>query len=284
MLTIYSLNANGLRNFEKIREIFTSCEIYNCDILCIQETFWNDAIIPEVSKLWEGKIFFNNYDISNRKGVAILMKKNINATIKNIVYGEKGRLLKITIEHFDKIINVFSIYAPNDQCERKIFLNNCRRIINKNEINILGGDFNDYLDILLDRSHTMTSILYNNKYFQSFLTENDLVDIWRDRNPDKRVFSRKQWVNGILKQSRIDYIFISRNCMPYTSNCFYKLSSVSDHSYICMKFDFSQIERGPGMWIFNNTLLNDQYFCTRKRDKIRNNIQCPLYQREQLVW
>lgn len=83
MLTIYSLNANGLRNFEKIREIFTSCEIYNCDILCIQETFWNDAIIPEVSKLWEGKIFFNNYDISNRKGVAILMKKNINATIKD---------------------------------------------------------------------------------------------------------------------------------------------------------------------------------------------------------
>lgn len=49
--------------------------------------------------------------------------------------------------------------------EKKLFLNRCKNIINKNEINILGGDFNDYLDIVLDRSHTLTSILPNNKFF-----------------------------------------------------------------------------------------------------------------------
>jgi len=52
MLNIYSLNANGLRNVEKMRDVFITCDIYKWDILCIQETFWSDDFICEVLKIW----------------------------------------------------------------------------------------------------------------------------------------------------------------------------------------------------------------------------------------
>lgn len=113
MLTIYSLNANGLRNFDKMKQIFTTCEIFKWDMLCIQETFWCDTFMNDVYKLWDGEVYFNNYDLQNRKGVAILLRKDINVKVKNVMCGEKGRLLKITVEHCDKLINIFSLYAPN---------------------------------------------------------------------------------------------------------------------------------------------------------------------------
>jgi len=212
------------------------------------------------------------------------VKNDTIINFKDIVYGDKGRLLKISFEHFDKIVNVFSLYAPNEYSERKLFFERCRQYINPNEINIIGGDFNDYSDTLLDRSRTMTDNVPNNNAYVSFKTQNNLIDIWRDRYPEKRIFSRKQWVNGILKQSRIDAFIISRNSMQHTVNCFYKWSSISDHSYVCAKFDFSDIDRGPGMWIFNNTLLLDEYFCSKINDIINTSLLCPLYTREKLVW
>lgn len=284
MLTIYSLNANGLRNIEKLKGVFSTCDIYKWDILCIQETFWDDEFIAQIQKLWNGKIYYNNYGVQNRKGVAILVKKDTTVKFKNALYGDKGRLLKVSFEHYDKIINVFSVYAPNEYSDRKVFFRNCKKLINTDEINIMGGDFNDYSDTFLDRSRTMSDNKPNNDSFAHFKEDNILVDIWRDRNPDKRVYSRKQHVNGVLKQSRIDAFIVSRNCMPYTTNCFYKLSSISDHSYVCIKFDFTDVERGPGMWIFNNTFLHDDYFCRRILELIQDYTTCPFYEREKLLW
>lgn len=284
MLTIYSLNANGLRNVDKMKNIFITCEVFKWDILCLQETFWSDDFITEVRKHWDGKLFYNNYEFSHRKGVAILVRKDLNIKHIDVLHGDKGRLLKLTFEQYEKIINVFSLYAPNEFSERKMFFERCKRHINSDEINIIGGDFNDYPDTHLDRSKSMTVNSPNNSSFCSFIRDNSLVDIWRDRNPDKRTYSRKMLVQGVYKMSRIDAFIISRTCMQYTTHCFYKSSSMSDHSYVCIKCDFNEVDRGPGMWVFNNTLLHDEYFTNRIRDMVNSYLQCPLYTREKIVW
>lgn len=285
MLSIYSLNANGLRDIRKLKNILTVCDMYKCDVICLQETFWSDDFIPEVKKLWKGHIYYNNYDLQHRKGVAILIKKEIDVSkIKQITHGETGRLLKVSIDVCERNINIFSIYAPNDYKARNLFFKNCEHFFNGDEINILGGDFNDYLNITLDRSESMSRYTPNNKQYKAFIDENNLIDIWRHRNPDKRLYSRRQKVNGILKQSRIDAFLISRSCMTYTKNIFYRLSSFSDHSYVCIHVDFNEIDRGPGMWVLNNTLLNDVYYCSRIEQMITESTLCPLYIREKLVW
>lgn len=57
MITVTSLNANGLRNITKMKEVkFT----YRSDIICIQETNWDDEKVKEVKEIWKGDIFYNN--------------------------------------------------------------------------------------------------------------------------------------------------------------------------------------------------------------------------------
>lgn len=283
MLTINSFNANGLRNIKKMQTICTMCEIYKIDVLCLQETFWDQESIQTIEKIWNGKVFCNNYDASNRKGVAILVTNEISTSVKNIEYGSKGRIIKITIEKNDKNINVYSIYAPNKVDERKMFYDGLKQFINSEELNIIGGDFNDVLDPVLDRSKT-TSQRSNSSFYKTFLNESVLVDVWRYKNPDKVEYSRRQIVEGTLRQSRIDSFLISKAVLTNVVTCFYKISHISDHSFVCLKCDFTDVERGPGMWVMNNSLLNDEEYCNKIHTLIDESLHCPLYDREKLIW
>ncbi|VDI27745.1 Hypothetical predicted protein [Mytilus galloprovincialis] len=70
-----------------------------------------------------------------------------------------------------------------------------------------GGDWNTTLSDL-DRC-TKTGHKVDNAFrkLEHLMNDSDLYDIWRFRNPNKRVFSRKMIYNGVLKQSRLDYFF-----------------------------------------------------------------------------
>ncbi|CAC5379786.1 unnamed protein product [Mytilus coruscus] len=61
-------------------------------------------------------------------------------------------------------------------------------------------------------------------------------------------------------------------------------SSQNDHSFVVLNVDFSPVEKGPGLWIFNNTLLNDEYFVEKVDNLIENEKKCPLFESEMLVW
>ena len=43
--------------------------------------------------------------------------------------------------------------------------------------------------------------------------------------------------------------------------CEYHPSFFSDHSYLLVKFELEQDFRGPGVWKFNNSLLDDPEYC-----------------------
>ena len=87
---------------------------------------------------------------------------------------------------------------------------------------LLGGDFNVTLDPALDCSGGNPSLKESVKFLEDIMMENDLVDIWRIRNPDNKNFTWRQ-KNPII-QRRLDYWFISdvtgrcsqkRNCNLY---------------------------------------------------------------------
>ena len=48
--------------------------------------------------------------------------------------------------------------------------------------------------------------------------------------------------------------------------------------------DFSETKRGPGVWIFNNTLLEDGDYVLKIQDLIQKEKQCRLYNDEPLNW
>ncbi len=66
-----------------------------------------------------------------------------------------------------------------------------------------------------------------------------LVDVWRERNPEGRVFSRRQVVRGVLKQSRIDLVLSTKGIAGRTGRIDYKVT-YSDHMVFGFSFSLGQ--------------------------------------------
>jgi len=72
MFHIYSFNANGLRNLQKVMNLFSLMSDWNCDFCLIQESYWTNDLMLEIEKLWNGSFYYNNNNKSHG-GVAILI-------------------------------------------------------------------------------------------------------------------------------------------------------------------------------------------------------------------
>jgi hypothetical protein len=112
----------------------------------------------------------------------------------------------------------------------------------------------------------------------------NVYDVWRCRNKTKRIFSWKTLSNDVLQQSRIDYYLISKDLSSNVQNVFYNETALSDHTFVIMNFNFCNIERGPGIWVLNNSLLSNEEYVKRVRDIISEAVECKLYTTETMVW
>lgn len=80
MATVTSVNVNGLRDRGKIKEMLFT---YRSDIICIQETNWDEEKVREMRGEWEGDMYYNN-GARNARGVAIMIKKDSVEEIKEV--------------------------------------------------------------------------------------------------------------------------------------------------------------------------------------------------------
>ena len=180
--------------------------------------------------------------------------------------------------------SLVNVYTPNDINERIIFFKELTNFIDSTNT-IVAGDFNEIFDQSMDIGINNTTFnLRSSKALEAILNNYNLIDIWRHRNPGKREFSRTQVVQNILKQSRIDFFLISRNILQFVMNSYISYTTLSDHNFVCLKLDFSRVERGQGIWIFNNELLKDNVFCDNIIGVIIKVSDCPLFDTEPLVW
>jgi len=279
-----SWNINGLRKVEKLKYVFSTIQQANIGITFLQETFWDDEFIENYKHLWNGHILYNNYNVTNRRGVALLISRNFPHDVSLEKCDSQGRIIEASFIIDDVKYILINVYAPNENTERIEFHNKLANYINSKNV-IIGGDFNEVLDPHLDRSNSITyNTSKSRQVLKQFIVDKQLCDIWRYRNYEKRMYTRQQHVEGKLKQSRLDYFLISRSLIENAVTSYIKYSSISDHALVCLKLDFSRVERGPGIWILNNTLLNDIDYCTGINEIIKRNIDCPLYSSETLIW
>lgn len=238
MVTIMSINANGLRTIGKFNRIV---HIKNSDILCIQETHWDNMCVLEVQKIWRDFIYVNN-GRGNSCGVAILIRKDVVENVKKIYNDNNGRILILDFEYMSRVFRIINIYAPNNEIERRnLFLElakwckgNC----------ILVGDFNVKMDRLdmtrgaIFRSDVSRGVL------RKMMVENNLIDIWREENPNKREFSRRQVVLGELKQTRIDLVLVNEGLRNFMKDIKYIFTTFSDHAGLTFSVGLDKERKG----------------------------------------
>ena len=122
---------------------------------------------------------------------------------------------------------------------------------------IISGDWN----ITLNRIDKLGGLPWKATSCRNTLVdlmdELNLTDIYRELHPKSKSFT---YVSKSLNlKSRIDYFrLISRSLSCDVWQAEIRISTAPDHNAIFLSIDVkSEFSRGPGLWKFNNTLLED---------------------------
>ena len=250
ILSVASVNINGMRNDLKRTVLFEYLHRRKFDVIFLQETHTeeNDELVW--SKQWKGKFYFSHGNRQS-KGVAMLINYNSGLDVTNIEKDDEGRWIKGEIKWENTCLNIASVYAPNEAYARAIFFDKLVDCIDNDNDWIVGGDLNCNMDNDKGRDASK-SIL------KSVLHEKDLVDVWRTICPDDSGCT--PYHKASMQPSRFDYLFISSNVMNNISEVGVSPWGLSDHCVVSMKLDNPSTFRGQGRWICNNIVLKD-YNC-----------------------
>ena len=283
MVLLCSFNCNGLKNVDNFQNFVSALYEKNISFTMLQETFWDNDYVEGIEDMYEGKIYTSN-GINSRQGVAIMVNNLYKDKTKLVYSDNNGRFIHISYEDEYKLYNFISIYAPNICSEKCNFFKFIKNYIEKLDNLIIGGDFNTSLSNL-DRGYQSKHIV-DEAYLEMYdiMNKCNVYDVWRCRNKTKRIFSWKRLSNDVLQQSRIDYYLISKDLSSNVQNVFYNETALSDHTFVIMNFNLCNIERGPGIWVLNNSLLSNEEYVKRVRDIISEAVECKLYTTEPLVW
>ena len=88
------------------------------------------------------------------------------------------------------------------------------------------------------------------------MEELNLLDIYRHLHPKSKSFTYES--KPLKLKSGIDYFLISRSLSCATRKAEICTSIAPDHNSVFLSIDVeNEFNRGPGLWKFNNSLLED---------------------------
>ena len=171
-------------------------------------------------------------------------------------------------------LTLANIYGPNE--DKNIFLQISWTLLKACQMIIrFGGDFIVILDFELDRTGGSNQAVTNNKareVIQQWLNDEILVDVWRVRNQEKRVYtwSRRKPVPVC---SRLDLFLVSFSLQGFIEKTEIKPGFMTDHSMIMIKLVTNGNKRGPGFWKFNSKLLENEDYIKMVKQTIKDTVQ-----------
>ncbi len=260
MATVTTININGLRNRTKMKALLFT---YRSDIICIQETNWEEDKVREMREEWRGDIYYNN-GAKNARGVAILIKKDSVENIREVYKDQRGRILVVEFRYREIDFRLINIYVPNIELDRREILEELKGLVDGKCIIV--GDFN----IKCSRLDVGKGVQFRWEKSRGMLIEimreKGLMDVWRYENPEKREFTRKQLKEGILKQSRIDLVLVKEEIIRYIDGIRHQGNSLSDHDSVRFRIKIGNEEVGGGMWILNAGYIEEEEYESQMKD------------------
>ena len=96
---LLSLNARGIRSFEKRKAVFGWVMRQQVDICFIQETYSTKEVENVWKKQWKGEMYFSHGSVHSR-GVLVLIKNSLEFQIKSMRQDKEGRLPCCVVNSF----------------------------------------------------------------------------------------------------------------------------------------------------------------------------------------
>ena len=210
-----------------------------------------------------------------------MIKDKVEAETELVHKDDTGNILAIRFSFDTHCITLINIYGPND--DEPNFFHRIETIVNnqqeQNDHIIIAGDYNLVLNQAQD-THNYRQEHHRNakRTLKQIMQEQNLVDIWRLRNPEKKQFT---WFNAqSTKMARLDNFVISSHTQEIISDCSIQNTFRSDHSIISLECKDLQEKRGRGLWKFNLSLLHDQCYINAAKQVISETVEqyaVPVY-------
>lgn len=219
---------------------------------------------------------------SASKGVTILVHKHLQFRNNKTYLHDQERIIIMLAEISGQLYILVNIYAPN--LDYPSFSGNLECKIaeirnGQDYLIIIGGDFNQVFDMVLDRSHPSNSkqrksvdILVN------ICRDMGLVEIWRLLNPNGRDYTFYSAHHQVY--TRIDYFLISHSLIPYTVACSIGSILILDHADILITIQQPNKIYRSKRWRFSSSLLKDASFKVQLQEQISpdySNISFPRH-------
>lgn len=212
--------------------------------------------------------FSSTGDVSS--GIIVCIRKTDTVTHSEIL--ENGRLIYIKIknEASNTYKHIFSIYCnPSDATKQKNIIKKLKDKVSMDQIHmescIILGDFNFVTSILDRNSQSMNRTdLEVCKEWGDFEENFNLQDSFRLTNPSNRLYTLTLKANKKIK-SRIDRIYCTSDLCGRILSTSFTPSLLSDHKIVKLKIA-TNIDKGPGLWVFNNSYLKDEVYFNQIKD------------------
>lgn len=252
-LRLVSWNVKGLNHPVKRSKVLSHLKDLKAGVAFLQETHLRHNDHNRIHRGWVGQIFHSSFQVKAR-GVAILISKAVPFVPSQVIADKNGRYIIVSGKLFNTFITLANVYAPNiDDVNffRHFFsmlpgLNSCPLII--------GGDFNCWLDPVLDRSSSKPiSESKSASFIHNFISEYGLSELWRFLHPTEREYSYFSSVHH--SYSRIDYFFIDKSMLQNVRSCAYQSIVISDHAPLTLDISLPHSRNTRRHWRLNTTTL-----------------------------
>jgi len=277
LVTLATLNVNGLSPPEKQSKLLAWLKVNRIDIAMIQEARLSKAVAATLQdkKGHEHQIRthyvpdqVNRYG-TPRAGVAALVigKAFTSLHQKGGEHDPLGGCAIYQIRWHEHEIHVANIYAPANRANNRInFFNRVKawaKDANIHNTDIIMGDLNMALDSELDRSEpgargaSQAERVAWSEMATQLCGGTMPLDIWRTIHGNTKSWTRTDTARGT--SSRLDYIFIRPDWIAIVRSIQTHPWEGSDHSAVRLVLGFqANVKRGPGRWRLNPDLLKSR--------------------------
>ena len=265
MVQISSINANGLQNNCKRKELFLYLKKLQDDVIFVQETHCMTSIQNMWRNEWGGQIIFSHGE-NDARGVMIMFKPNLKVKCKQISYSVDGRYLICDVNIEGQDLMLVNVYAPN--CDRPSFFIHLFEVMSEhsNVNRVVGGDFN----LVLNPNHDSVNRKCNNKkaakIINMYMEESLLVDIWRSQHKNERRYTHFRTKRGAGESliqnkksyARLDFFLVDYALTAQVNDSNILPSYKTDHAIVKINIsEMDELKRGKGIWKLNTSIIRN---------------------------
>ena len=204
----------------------------------------------------------------NSLGVITIINNNFEYKLHSVQKDRGGRYILCDIElpGIARFL-MLNIYGYNQ--DKPVLLKNILELLEDKMIRnwILCGDWNFVLDQDIDTYNYVQNNNPNSKlYFENFMKQHNLIDIWRKTNPSKKNYT---WFRtSPTKAARLDYFIISPTLLDIYADSYIHFKYRSDHCKIGLILHLDKSIKGKGLWKLNSELLKNNELIQQIEDGI----------------